>query len=896
MERRHKFALAAGGLAALLVLLWLARAWVAVQFAQSYFRDHGVASSVQIGDLGLSGASGRFALGPAAAPEISAARVELHFDPLSWLPRVVEVRLVDPVLRARVDDHGKVTLPSLQAWLDSLSSQPGKSRWVSDNLAVSLTGLRALLSTPAGPLEVDGDVKLVKNLPVSARLIAKPSNIAWQGATIALKSASLTYDPKRAVLTAQLSAHKDRLEARDADITLDIAQPRWSATGASASSLKLHVAAVSVTAGQTIKAPVLDAEAKSPSMTGGDFSADIAVTGSAGYDAGALAAIRAHDAGLANAIAANLSRIAVSAVGHIARRNGKTVFTPSAPLFLRGNKGAVLRAVMPSIAAAGGIVNANAQLALSGGGLPGASLSLRDLAWSNGALTAHAALNTRFSFAMLHNAGVSGEGAVAWHSNRFAFTPATCARVTLAAFHPGASDLAKDIRANVCPDGPPLFTFDADGWQFHGAARDGAAMLPPGNAQLDQAQGKLNFTGHNSAITGTVAVTQARLSDLTPSPRFKPLSGDGTITLADWVWRGKLTAREARNTALGTVDFVHTVATGAGSAHIVADKLTFAPDQLQPESLSPLLAALKRAEGAARFDGAVDWTHDAITSHGTLAIDTLDFMTVLGKAHAVKTSIAFTSLLPPVTAPNQAITVSRIDWTLPFTGIDLGFGFGPDTLRINGASADWAQGHASLSAFTVNLADPQHVTGSAELKSIALSNLLAISNLGSKAKLEGKISGHIPFNVTPEGLRITNGRIAADGPGRLSIDRSLWAQGDAAIASNAVQDFAYQALENLSFDQMSAELNSVAGGRLQIVFHIKGRSDPPRPQVAEVAVADIINGTALYKPIPLPSGTPIDLTLDTSLNFDELLKSYAEAWSKSLSPAGAPDQTPGAKP
>ena len=151
--------------------------------------------------------------------------------------------------------------------------------------------------------------------------------------------------------------------------------------------------------------------------------------------------------------------------------------------------------------------------------------------------------------------------------------------------------------------------------------------------------------------------------------------------------------------------------------------------------------------------------------------------------------------------------------------------------------------------------------------------------------------------VGPDGFRITNGRIAADGPGRLSVNRSLWVQGDAAINSNAVQDFAYQALEHLAFDQMSADLNSVANGRLNVVFHIKGKSAPPKPQVAEVAIADVINGTALYKPIPLPSGTPIDLTLDTSLNFDELLKSYAEAWSKSLSPEGQPDNpSAGAKP
>ena len=108
--------------------------------------------------------------------------------------------------------------------------------------------------------------------------------------------------------------------------------------------------------------------------------------------------------------------------------------------------------------------------------------------------------------------------------------------------------------------------------------------------------------------------------------------------------------------------------------------------------------------------------------------------------------------------------------------------------------------------------------------------------------------------------------------------------GGAAGSTNAVQDFAYQAMENLSFDQLSADLNSVPGGRLQIVFHIKGRSDPPKPQQAEVGVMELLNGTALQKPIPLPSGTPIDLTLDTSLNFDELLKSYADAWSKTLAP------------
>jgi len=219
--------------------------------------------------------------------------------------------------------------------------------------------------------------------------------------------------------------------------------------------------------------------------------------------------------------------------------------------------------------------------------------------------------------------------------------------------------------------------------------------------------------------------------------------------------------------------------------------------------------------------------------------------------------------------------------------VDVRFGFSPTAIQVGGVSSGFAEGHASLGAFTIDLANPKRIEGTADLSSISLAALVAASNLGSKVKLEGKVSGHVPFSAGPGGFKIVNGHVQADGAGRLSIDRSLWAQGEAAISSNAVQDFAYQALENLAFEQMSAELNSVPGGRLQVVFHIKGRSDPPKPQRAEVGLMDLLSGTALQKPIPLPNGTPIDLTLDTSLNFDELLKSYADAWSKTLSPGSA---------
>ena len=511
-------------------------------------------------------------------------------------------------------------------------------------------------------------------------------------------------------------------------------------------------------------------------------------------------------------------------------------------------------------------------------------------------MTAAGGLNARFSFAMLHDAALSTNGVLSWRSGRYAFSPKACGQVRFIAFHPASSDLARNVAASICPTGGrPLIEGDGSHWKFSGAARDVSAFLPLANAQADQKSGLLAFEGVGADFHGQVSGLAGQVSDKTAPARFKPLLNSGSVSLANGVWRGQFAVSAENKEPLGEVTFQEVMATGLGSAHIAAPHLTFAPGKLAPEDISVLLAAFRRADGTANFQGDVSWTRNALTSRGTLDISSLDFLTALGTAHAVKTRIDFTSLLPPRTAENQEITISRVDWTLPFSGVDLRFSFDPAQVKVNALSSGWAEGKASLDAFTVNLAKPGRMSGAARLQSITLGSLIAASNLANKIKLSGRISGRIPFTIGPDGLRIAGGHIASDGPGRLSVDRSLWMQGEAAISSNAVQDFAYQALENLAFDSMSADLNSTAAGRLQVVFHIKGRSDPPKPQTANVAIADILNGTALYKPVPLPSGTPIDLTLDTSLNFDELLKSYAEAWSKSLSSEGHPDAA-GAKP
>ncbi|HEX4636796.1 MAG TPA: hypothetical protein VH189_11485, partial [Rhizomicrobium sp.] len=217
MKRRWFAGIFLAAVTLLLLVLWLARSYVAVQFARSYFSSHGVAASVEIGELGFPGVSGRFSLGPANAPDISAERIELIFDPLRWIPYVTEVRLVNPVVRARLDESGRLSFGSLQSWIDSLSRQEGKSRYVSDDLAVSLRGLRLLLATQAGALDVGGDVELRKNLPVSLTLRSRPAHIRYRDMDVVLGTATLVYDQKAATLSVQFAgaAKTPAIDARD---------------------------------------------------------------------------------------------------------------------------------------------------------------------------------------------------------------------------------------------------------------------------------------------------------------------------------------------------------------------------------------------------------------------------------------------------------------------------------------------------------------------------------------------------------------------------------------------------------------------------------------------------------------------------------------------------------
>lgn len=498
-------------------------------------------------------------------------------------------------------------------------------------------------------------------------------------------------------------------------------------------------------------------------------------------------------------------------------------------------------------------------------------------------------LSAKASLRSLRDTTLVTNGRLTAENGRYIYVPNGCAKAGLGAYVTSGKPSLSKLRAHICPlPQQPLLSSTSSGWQVRAVWRNLSASLDAADAQAVSATGRIEIAGNSAGLgRGFVETARARLTDNKPTPRFAPLLASGRMNLADAQWRGTIGIVVAKTSRkLATVAVHHDSATSRGEATIVSD-LAFTPEGFQPGEFSPLLASLTQAQGTARFRGRIAWTADAQTSGGTLIVADADFNGPLGAVKHARTQIAFTSLAPLATASAQTLSAQKVEWLVPFSDLLLRFQLDEEALRIESFQAAAAGGHVALAPMTVALAPKATTSGTLKLEHFNLGALVAASNMADKVSLDTSVTGAIPFRYGPNGLRMTDGQLASTGPSRLSIRRTVWTGGSVPAQTDAISDFAYQALENLAIDELDAKLNSLPGGRLGVLFHIRGRNDPAVAQETRLSVIDLIRGHAFDKPVPLPKGTPVDLTLDTSLNFDELLDAYRNAFSASVAEAAA---------
>lgn len=546
-------------------------------------------------------------------------------------------------------------------------------------------------------------------------------------------------------------------------------------------------------------------------------------------------------------------------------------------IIINPHQGQALYAAQPSASGQGGLL-----IQVSGGGLPEARIDVPRYVMGEGGLMAALDGEAGFDFGLARGARIQTAGMLRIADGRTTFTAAGCFPFSAALLELGENDVA-DVSTQLCPVQAPLITI-SNGWRFEAEARGLAASAPFLGMTVTEAGAQVTAhdTGGDLAIDARIA--DGLISDAEDVVRFYPLRGSGRVQLARGVWSGLLTLRErTHGLRIADVGIRHNAGTGVGGVQFDATGLTFAPEGLQPGQISPLAArAMGRAvTGRADFTGAFDWTADGATSQGLLTTPGLDFVSPLGAVTQLSGEVRFTSLTPLITAPDQHLRAQRVEAFLPLTDVDVGIGLTEGTVRVTGNRIAVAGGFVRLEPTNIPLDPEQAWEGVLVLEHVQLGELFSRSSFAGAVQLDAVVSGRLPFIQGPNGLTIMAGDISAVQPGRLSIAREALSGMNAGgggdqVPPNTVQDFAYQAMENLWFDQLDAQLNSLPQGRLGVLFSIHGRHDPPVEQQLQLGLAELIRRDFLNRVLPLPSGTEINLTLDTSFNLDQLIADLVE--------------------
>ncbi len=592
------------------------------------------------------------------------------------------------------------------------------------------------------------------------------------------------------------------------------------------------------------------------------------------------------DPAFVSALATSIRSISLNAPGiGITHENGETILSLNAPITANGAGGAKLSLARagnsPAIRMTKDTTDGAISLDLSGARLPQARIAISSYRAAGDDFSASAMIDARLDYRDMHGIRVSGPGELRANANGVSVLAPRCAEIQVASFTPGGFALAGDSQGQLCAaSGRPLFALQGNTWRLDGQWTIPRASIALLAANLSAGQGTVGLRGTASGLTsGEFELARGILTDGVTPARFNSIGAGarGTITPSGITTRIALSSKQ---TQFANIAVTQSLATGNGSAEIDAPMLSFAPARLQPTDISPMLTALgTRFTGTANFTGKFAWENGTVTSGGRFATTGMGFVGPAGEVRNAAATIDFSSLLPFAAESGQKFTAARIESFVPMENVSASFSFTQQAVRLEAASATIGGGKASVDPMTYVFSPDAVTQGTLHLSNIDVTALLQAAGLGGRVSAKARIGGIVPFSMGPEGLRFANGRIGAEAPGRIAIKReALTGSADVGAAGaappNAIQDFAYQAMENLAFDKLDATVDSVANGRLGVLFHIVGRHDPEVAGDARLPVSGLIRGTAFDKPIPLPKGTPVDLRLDTSLNLDELLAVY----------------------
>ncbi len=664
---------------------------------------------------------------------------------------------------------------------------------------------------------------------------------------------------------------------------------RWTRKGGDriAANLQLTAAAADI-AGAGLKVSTLTAAATGPMSASArtlDLNLTVSAVGRGGWNGlGAPAAV--DDPTLATLKrAARAFSVAAPAVT-LATKGGTFTLGLPKPLRLVPDSGGAVeiaaRAGAPLLDPDGGAFT----LTLAGGGLPTLNADIARLNLIPDGVRASGHLRARGALGIIHGGELDVAGRLQTSAGGITVNVDRCSVFKAERLELGANDVER-LAGQLCPAGGPLFAAAGGDWKVAGRILGLTAAAPFAQARVSAGGLKFTAASRRGALSAQADVLTGQVEDTAPATRFNPFALTGHASLGTYVWTADLAARQPGRVTLGQVHVIHDGGLGVGFATLETDLLTFVDGGLQPTQLSPLASTVgSPVTGQAQFKGRFDWARMGAGSSGAISLRSLNFQSPVGRVEGLDGELIFSSLSPLVAAPGQTLDIGSIQAIVPLTHLHARFSLRDDLLKIEGGEALVGGGRIRIESLEAPLTPGTPSRGVLIFEAVQLHDLVEASPFGDNVDLDARVSGRIAFEANANRVRISEGELKAIQPGRLSINRAALTgvQADGAIAAPApvanpnetFTDFAYQAMENLAFDKLEATIASRPDGRLGVLFHIVGRHDPPTKQRIRISVMDLIQKRFMGKKLPLPSGTQVNLTLDTTLNLDDLLADYAD--------------------
>lgn len=377
---------------------------------------------------------------------------------------------------------------------------------------------------------------------------------------------------------------------------------------------------------------------------------------------------------------------------------------------------------------------------------------------------------------------------------------------------------------------PPVIAFDAD---YHlvedvtritGIITDGDMTL---NDVLDMSavDGGFEFVLDAEEMKIDAIVDNLHIAQHGEAPLIAPVIATATARIVDNDATFDYVLSTPSGDQLGAGRGTQNMQQASGETVFSFEGLKFAPAEVQPNELSPLLKGfVDAAVGEMGGEMVFGWSESGITSSAGFSFKDISFggpTRAVTRTTGFNGNLALTNLMPVTTDGTQTITVDVVDMdALKLTDGIISFNVpGDDTIVIPKADFPWFGGVIGVYDAVASLTGEAQIPLRADRVELAqIFEYVEINGLSG----EGTMNGVLPVVFEDGKARIENGILKSAGPGAIryqgeAAEQAASAGGNAKIAFDILRDLRYSSLE--------VRVNGALDGRLDFQMFFEGTGE-----------------------------------------------------------------------